>query len=44
MFKKDEYVIFKNYEIKIKSLFMFYADFESISVPEDNWKQNPGES
>ena len=44
MFKKDEYVIFKNYEMKIKSLFMFYADFESISVPEDNWKQNPGES
>ena len=26
-----------------KSLFMIYADFESILVPEDNEKQNPEE-
>ena len=28
----------------MKSLFMIYADFESILVPEDNGKQNPKES
>ena len=42
--KKSEYVRFKNYERKIKSPFMIYADFESILVPEDNEKQNPNES
>ena len=42
--KKGEYVKFKNYERKIKSSFMIYADFESILVPENNEKQNPNES
>ena len=28
--KKGEYVEFKNHERKIKSLFIIYADFESI--------------
>ena len=40
MSKKDEYVKFKNYERKIKSPFIIYADFESILVPEDNGKEN----
>ena len=38
--KKGKYIRWKNYERKIKSLFMFYVDFESILVPEDNGKQN----
>ena len=38
--KKGEYVKLKNYERKIKSPFIVYADFESILVPEDNEKQN----
>ena len=38
MSKKCEYVTFKNFERKIKSLFMIYVDFESILVPEDKWK------
>ena len=42
--KKGECVKFKNFERKIKSPFMIYADFERILVPEDNGKQNPGES
>ena len=42
--KKVEYVRLKNYERKVKSPFMIYADFESILVPEDNGKQNPEES
>ena len=42
--KKVEYIRFKNYERKIKSPFMIYADFESILIPEDNGKQNPEES
>ena len=42
--KKSEYVKFKNNERKIKSLFLIYADFESILVPEDNGKQNLEES
>ena len=33
----------KNYERKIKSAFIIYADFESILVPEGNGKQNPKE-
>ena len=41
--KKGEYVKFKNFETKMKSPFMIYADFESILVPEDNGKQNPNE-
>ena len=39
--KKGEYVKFKNFERKIKSPLMIYADFESILAPEDNGKQNP---
>ena len=42
--KKGEYLKFKNYERKIKSLFIICADFESILVPEDNERQNPEES
>ena len=38
--KKDEHVRFKNFERKIKSPFMIYADFENILVPEDSGKQN----
>ena len=34
---------FKNFERKIKSPFMFCADFDSILVPEDNAKQSPEE-
>ena len=34
--KKDEYDKFKNCEIKMKSLFLVYADFESILLPEGN--------
>ena len=41
--KNREYVKFKNYERKIKSPFMIYADFESILVPEDYGKQNADE-
>ena len=42
---KGEYVRFKNYERKVKSLFMIYTDFlESILVLEDNGKQNPDDS
>ena len=36
--KKGEYVKFKNFERKIISPFMIYADFESILIPEDNGK------
>ena len=42
--EKGEYFKFKNYERKIKSLFLIYTDFESILVREDNGKQNPEES
>ena len=42
--KKGEYVQFKNYERKIKSSFIFYADFESTLVPGNNEKQNSAES
>ena len=34
--KESEFVKFKNYERKIKSPFMIYADFESNLVPEDD--------
>ena len=33
MTKKVEYVKFKNFEKRIKSPFMMYADFESTLVP-----------
>ena len=39
--KKVEYVQFKNYEEKINSPFIVYANSESILVPENNEKQNP---
>ena len=38
--KKSEYVELKNFERKIKSPFIIYADVESILVPEDNEKKN----
>ena len=41
MLKEGEYVRFKNYERKIKSLFIIHADFERILVY--NGKQNPNE-
>ena len=41
--KKGEYVKFKNYERKIKSPFVIYANFESTLAPENNEKQNPEE-
>ena len=41
---KGEYIKFKNYEWKIESPFMIYADFESILMQEDNGRQNPEES
>ena len=34
----------KNKKRKIKSTFIIYSDFESILVPEDNWKQDLEES
>ena len=43
--KKGEYLKFKDFERKIKSSFMIYADLcESILEPEDNGKQNQNES
>ena len=42
--KKAEYVKFKNFERKIKSPFIIYADFEKILAPEDNEKKNLSES
>ena len=39
--KKDEFVKFRNFERKVKSPFMLYADFEIFLVPKDNGKQNP---
>ena len=44
MAKKGKFKKLKNHERKTKSTFMFYKDFESILVPEDNEKQNPEES
>ena len=44
MTKKGETVRFKNYTGKINSLFMIYAEFESILVPENNGKQNSDDS
>ena len=42
--REGEYVKFKNFERKIKSIFMIYGDFEIALVPEDNGKQNQNES
>ena len=42
--KKAQYVKLKNYDRKINSSFVPYADFGSILVPENNGKQNPEES
>ena len=42
--KKGEDVKLKNFERKIKSRFIFYADSESILVPEENGKENPNDS
>ena len=44
MARKGKYVKFKNYERKIKLLFMIYEDFESTLVLEDNEKKIPDES
>ena len=44
MSKKGENIRFKNYERKIKSLFIVYVDFKLILVPEDNGKQNMDKS
>ena len=41
--KKDEYVKFRSFERKKKSL-KICTDFESILVPENNGKQNSNES
>ena len=41
--KKGEFVKFRNQERKIKSPFIIYAAFESISLSENNDKQNPKE-
>ena len=43
MSKNNEYGRFKNYENKIKSAFIIYADLESNLVLEDNRKKNPEE-
>ena len=42
--KKGEYVKFKNFQRKMKSPFMIYADFKSILLPQDNGKPNLNES
>ena len=42
--KKGEFAKFENYERKIKSPFIIYADFENILVPENNGEKNPEES
>ena len=42
--KEGEFVKFKNYERKVNSSIMIYANFEIISVPENNGKRTPEES
>ena len=42
--KQGECFTLKNYERKIKSPIMIYADFESILVLEDNGKRNLDEA
>ena len=44
MLKKGKYVRLKNYERKIKSPFMIYANSESILVPQGIGKKNPDKS
>ena len=44
MSKEDEYVKFKNYERKIKSLFIIHAHFERNLVPENSRKEKPEQS
>ena len=39
MHKKGEFVKFKNYDRKVKSLFLIYPDFEGILLSENNAKQ-----
>ena len=36
--RKGKFINFKNFGRKIKLLFMIYADFESILIPENNGK------
>ena len=42
--KKDRHVKFRKIKKRIKSLFIIYADFESILILEHNKKQNPNKS
>ena len=42
--KKGVYVTYKNYETKINSPLIIYADFGSILMPENTGKQNSEES
>ena len=44
MAQKGKIVKFKNYTRKIKFLFMIYADFESILIPQNKGKQNSDDS
>ena len=37
--KRDKYVKFKNYDMKIKSPFIIYTYFESILMSKNNEKQ-----
>ena len=39
MAKNGDTIKFQNYTRKIKSSVMIYADFKSISTPENNGKQ-----
>ena len=43
-FKIQKFKQFKNYQRKIKSPFLIYADLESILVPEGNGNQHSKES
>ena len=42
--KKDEYIKFKTFGRKMKSLFLVHANFESILPSENKGKQNPNDS
>ena len=42
--EKDRHVKFRKIKKRIKSLFIIYADFESILILEHNKKQNPSKS
>ena len=41
---KGEYVKFKNFKKKIRSLFMIYTDFDVNLVSNDKGKQNPDDT